>query len=243
MRSRVKRPLVMGSAAAAGALALTFGGAGAASAHVTISPDTAEAGSYSVLTFSVPHGCDGSATDKVAIQMPKEINAVTPTRNSFYSVDTKTEKLDEPVKDSHGNEMTERTSEVVYKAKTPLPADQRDTFELSLKLPDDAAGQTLNFPTVQTCEKGESAWVQIPAEGQDAHELELPSPQIAVTEASGHDAHAGHDEHADQGDSSQASASAETDNGQTPLVVTSLVIGALGLVVAIIALARGRKKA
>lgn len=234
MLSRVKRPLVMGAAAAAGALALTFSGASVASAHVTVEADTTEAGAYSVLTFSVPHGCDGSATDKVAIQVPEGIDAVTPTRNPYYSVDVKNEKLDTPIKDSHGNEVSERTSEVVYKAKTPLPDDQRDTFELSLKLPDDAAGKTLDFPTVQTCEEGETAWVQTPAEGQDADELEAPAPQLTVTKPGADDS---------AGESGVEAGAAGSSGRQTPLVITSLVIGSLGLVVAIIAVARGRKKA
>ncbi|WP_129660447.1 YcnI family copper-binding membrane protein [Rothia uropygialis] len=231
MRSRGKRPLVMMSAAATGALALTFGGASAANAHVTVTPDTTEAGAYSVLTFSVPHGCDGAATNKVAIQMPQGIDAVTPTRNPFYSVEVKNEKLDTPINDSDGNEVTERASEVVYKANTPLPDGQRDTFELSAKLPDNAAGKTLNFPTVQTCENGESAWVQIPAKGQDADELELPSPQIKVT-ATGADDPAG-----------EADSPTDDSDAQNPLAITSLVIGSLGLVVAIFAVARRRKKA
>ena len=71
-----KRPLLVAGAAALGALALTLGGAAAAQAHVTVNADTAEAGAYSVLTVSVPHGCDGSATTKVAIQIPDGINAV-----------------------------------------------------------------------------------------------------------------------------------------------------------------------
>lgn len=179
-----KRPLLVTGAAALGALALTLGGAAAAQAHVTVNADTAEAGAYSVLTVSVPHGCDGSATTKVAIQIPDGINAVTPTRNSFYTVEKTMEQLEMPITDSHGNEVTERVAEVVYTASTPLPADQRDVFELSLQLPEDAAGETLYFPTVQTCEQGESAWVQIPADGQDPHELELPSPAVEVLAAS-----------------------------------------------------------
>lgn len=138
-----KRTIVRTGAAAFGALALTLGGAAAANAHVTASTDTAEAGTYSVITLSVPHGCDGSATTAVSIQIPDGINSVTPTRNSFYTVDNKMEQLDTPITDSHGNEVTERVAEVVYSANTPLPDGQRDTFELSLQLPEDAAGQTL----------------------------------------------------------------------------------------------------
>ena len=57
---------VIGATMAA-ALAL---GAAPAFAHVTVSPSVATAGSYTVLTVSVPHGCDGSPTTKVSIKIP-----------------------------------------------------------------------------------------------------------------------------------------------------------------------------
>lgn len=238
-----KRPLFMGAAAALGALALSIGGAAAAQAHVTVSPDTAEAGSYAVLSFSVPHGCDGSATTEVAIRIPDGINAVTPTRNGFYSVEKVAEALDEPIADSHGNEITERVAEIVYTATTPLPADQRDVFELSLRLPEDAAGSTLYFPAVQTCETGESAWVQIPAEGQDPHELELPAPALAVV-AAGESAHgSGAVEEADAAAQPAPASDEQAQSGeQTPLVVAALVVGGLGLIAGALALIRGRQQ-
>lgn len=76
-RRTAKRPrwLAVG-AATVGAVVLTLFGATAASAHVSVSSNTAEAGSYAILTFSVPHGCDGSATTKIAIQIPDGINSV-----------------------------------------------------------------------------------------------------------------------------------------------------------------------
>ncbi|MGO1736616.1 MAG: YcnI family copper-binding membrane protein [Leucobacter sp.] len=238
--SRAKRPFLMGGAAVLGAIALTLGGAVAANAHVTISSDTAEAGAYSLLTFGVPHGCDGSATTAVSIQIPEEITSVTPTRNPLYTVETISETLDTPITDGHGNEVTERIAEVVYTTQTPLPDDQRDAFELSLQLPEDAAGTTLYFPTVQTCEEGESAWVQIAAEGQDPHELDLPAPEIAIVEAS---ANSGHDHGDHTAEASEAAAQDETSSVQAPLVITALVVGALGLLAGIVALVRGRKQA
>ena len=89
-------------------------------------------------------------------------------------------------------------------------------------------------PTVQTCEEGETAWVQTPAEGQDADELEAPAPQLTVTKPGADDP---------AGESGVEAGAAGRSGRQTPLVITSLVIGSLGLVVAIIAVARGRKKA
>ena len=79
---------------------ITLGLAGPASAHVTVTPENTAAGSFTVVTMSVPHGCDGSPTTKVAIQIPKDILAVTPTRNPYYDVAKKIEKLPEPVTDA-----------------------------------------------------------------------------------------------------------------------------------------------
>jgi uncharacterized protein YcnI len=53
-------------------------------------------------------------------------------------------------------------------------------IELGVSIPEDAVGQTIYFPTIQTCEDGEAAWIEIPAEGQDGEELELPAPGVAV---------------------------------------------------------------
>ena len=49
-----------------------------AAAHVTVSPEEAPAGDYAMLTFTVPHGCDGAATNSVKIQMPSQVIAATP---------------------------------------------------------------------------------------------------------------------------------------------------------------------
>ena len=41
-----------------------------ASAHVTITPSTTAAGAFAVLEVSVGHGCEGSPTTEITIQMP-----------------------------------------------------------------------------------------------------------------------------------------------------------------------------
>ena len=96
--------------------------------------------------------------------------------------------LDPPVTDSHGNEITERVASVTYRPTPRSPTGYRDAFELSLQLPE-PKGATLVFPTIQTCEQGESAWIEVPADGQSEEELELPAPAFVVTAADG----GGHD--------------------------------------------------
>ena len=71
--------------------------AGTASAHVGISEDEVEAGSYAVLTFGLPHGCGQSPVTELRIQIPEPILSVTPTRNANWEVTKVMTELDEPV--------------------------------------------------------------------------------------------------------------------------------------------------
>ena len=228
--------------AATAAVALSI--AAPASAHVTATPSTAAAGAYTVVTFSVGHGCEGSPTTRLEIQVPESVLSVTPSRNPFYDVEKTIEQLDEPVADAHGNEVTERTASIVYTATTPLPDGQRDAFELSFQLPD-AEGETLSFPTIQTCEKGETGWTEVPADGQDAEELESPAPafEIVAAEAGGHGDQAAAEPAADEAEPTvEESTEAAADAGDTSPALgwIGLVAGLLGLAAGGLALARTR---
>ncbi len=218
------------SVAAAGVLAV--GAATTTAAHVTVSPKQVPADSYVVLTVGVPHGCEDSPTTSVAIQIPEGITAVTPTVNPGWNVRVVKEKLPEPLTDGHGNSITERTSEVVYRAKTPLPADLRDAFELSVKTPD-TPGATLSFPALQKCEEGEIAWAQVPEPGVDAHDLQYPAPQVVLDEAQGH----GNDAAA-----AASSVSSHDDPGASSATTwLAMGLGIVAVVVSVIALFTARR--
>lgn len=203
-----------------GATALTAGGlivlatSGNVFAHVSIAEEEVAAGSTALITFQFSHGCDGSPTSEVRIQMPAEVASVTPTVNANWDVARTMEALDTPIEGSHGEQITERVAEVVYTAKTPLADGFRDTFVLSVPIPEDAAGTTLYFPTIQTCEAGETAWIEIPAEGQDHDDLESPAPSIAVVEA---------DEAGEQGHDEGAAAEATEPSVTEPAGTTAAV--------------------
>ncbi len=222
--------LRVGAATAAAALSLVAT-ATPAGAHVTVTPSTTAAGAYSVLTFSVGHGCEASPTTEIAISIPEEILSVTPTRQPLWKVTKKKETLETPVTDAHGNTVTERDATVVYTARTPLPDGYRDAFELSVLLPEEE-GLSLAFPAVQTCQQGETPWTEIAAEGQDPHELEHPAP-IMTLSAGAEDAHGTDHEPEDAEDApsdqdTEAEADATTSGGA--LGVAGLVAGLLGLV-------------
>lgn len=231
MTARRTAVRLLAAPAAAGVALLAL--ASPASAHVTVTPTTTAAGAYTVLTVSVPHGCEGSATTKLAIQIPEKVLSVTPTRNPLWDVTKRRVKLAEPVSDADGNQVTERDAVVVYTARTPLPDGYRDAFELALQLPE-KAGTTLAFPAIQTCEKGETAWTEVAAKGQDAEELEHPAPAVTVTAAE--------EGTADQDGSATAKADADEAGEGDTLGAVGLGAGVLGLLAGGAALVQVRRR-
>ena len=96
MNTPVLRRALTTAAAAGGTAALILAGAGAASAHVGVTPDKTSANSYALLTFAIPHGCEESGTTKVAITLPEELNDAQPTVNPNWTVEKVTQQLSEP---------------------------------------------------------------------------------------------------------------------------------------------------
>jgi uncharacterized protein YcnI len=230
MNTSAFRRALQTAAVTGGAAALLLAGAGGASAHVGVTPDKTDANSYALLTFGIPHGCDTAGTTKVAISLPQELNDAQPTVNPNWTVEKVTEQLAEPKKLADGTSITKRTSQIVYTAKAPLAHDLRDALVLSVKLPD-VAGTTLYFPTLQSCETGQTDWSDIAKDGQDPHTLKAPAPSITVTAAAG----TGHGDTAATSDShSSASASTEqasvADSGADARSWAGLAAGIGGLV-------------
>ncbi len=91
------------------------------------------------------------------------------------------EDLATPVAGAHGETLTSRISEVVFTADGPVESGIYAMISIRLTLPEDAEGETIFFPVVQTCEDGESGWIEIPTDGQTSNELEMPAPSITVT--------------------------------------------------------------
>ena len=103
---------------------------------------------------------------------------VKPQFKPGWTVSVKKSKLDKPVPAGHGKMADEQIDEITWSGNK-LPEDQYDTFGLLMKLPG-KAGETLWFPVTQTCEKGKQEWVEIPAEGQQWHDLKSPAPFVKL---------------------------------------------------------------
>lgn len=236
----ITRTLRIAAGAGTAAVALLFATSGVAAAHVGLSGTSTAAGSSSVLTFSSGHGCDGSPTTEFAIQIPADLNSATPTQLAGWDARKVMQPLDTPITDSHGNQVTERVDQVVYTAQEPLDDGLRVAFEVSVRLPEDVAGTTLYFPTIQRCVEGQHNWIETPATGQDADTLESPAPALAVTAATGGNGHGPAGDHAT--DPEPAANPAQASNSGTALSIAALVAGVAGVLIGGAAFVRARPR-
>ncbi len=206
-----------------------------AAAHVSVEPTEAAADGFAFLEFTVPHGCDGAGTTELSVQIPESVPLATPGVHPGWEVTTKEGPKDEV--ELFGETVTEGVSEVTWTASEPLPDGFLDRFVIEVKLPP-AEGETLHFPTIQTCEKGKTAWVEIPAEGETEDDLEAPAPAVTLT-AVAEEAHGATTEPAEEADETATDAEEDDDDGNG-IAVAALIVGGLGLLAGGASLMRSR---
>jgi len=232
---RLSLPLVGAAAGIALAVATPL----AASAHVTVTPDSATAGGSGVLTFAFSHGCEGSPTTALRIELPDGITSVTPTIAPGWTIDV----------ERGGTAHDGLVERVTYTADSPVPSGYRAALELSVGFGEDTAGETLAFPVTQVCEQGEVAWAEVAEDGVDPHSLDAPAPVVAVASAAAAAdesaaGHAGHGSGPTAGDETDAAAAAPAPTSVAPVVFGAAGLGAgvAALAVSLVALARTRRR-
>lgn len=207
-----------------------------ASAHVTVSPEEAPAEGYAMLTLTVPHGCDGAATNSVQVKMPDSVVSATPGVVPGWTIKTTEGKLPRPSEED-GEKLTTGVREVTWSGG-PLPDGQLQQFPLSVAF-SGKEGEAAEFKVIQGCVGGaETAWIQsTPASGE---EPEHPAPTVMLGAAEeGHDHMAADD---DSTQSESASSAKPDDDSGNGLAIAALIVGALGLIVGSVALVGSRRK-
>jgi periplasmic copper chaperone A len=152
----------------------------AAFAHVSLENTSAPAGSTYKAVFQVGHGCQGSPTTGISVQLPAGFQGAKPYPKAGWRLETRLGKLAKPY-DNHGKLVTEDVTTVSWTAaskEAALPGAYFDEFMLRGKLPD-AAGP-MWFRVLQTCVDGSANWSEVPAAGTSAKNLKLPAPLLEV---------------------------------------------------------------
>lgn len=158
--------------------ALTLAGAGSAFAHATLEVAEAPVNSSYKAILRVPHGCDGSTTLKVRVQIPEGLIAVKPMPKAGWTLETVKGKYAKTYK-LYGSDVSEGVKEITWTGS--LPDEYYDEFVFRGYLAEGLTpGTMLYIPTIQECEKGVDRWIEIPAEGKSHDDYEYPAPGLKL---------------------------------------------------------------
>lgn len=155
--------------------------AGSAEAHITLDQREAEAGSIYKAVLKVGHGCEGSPTKQITVQLPPGFKGAKPVPKAGWTLKLRMEKLAQPY-ESHGKAVTEGLAEVSWTANSEadwLQDAWYDEFVVRGTLPEQAG--PLWFKVRQTCAQGEWNWAEVPAEGLSTRGLKAPAALLQVT--------------------------------------------------------------
>ncbi len=222
----------MSSIAITAGLALAVAVPLAASAHVSVDPDQAAAGSYAVVTFRVPNESEAAGTTKIEVSLPTDTPfiSVRYVPVAGWTAELKRTTLPTPVTVGT-SEITEAVTSVIWTASpgAEIAAGQLQLFPLSVgPVPDTGS---IVLPVEQTYSDGSVvSWSETAADAQH------PAPVLYVNDppVGDHGAATTTDSHTDAGVTASAATSAESsDTVARVLGIGGLVLGAVALVLAL----------
>jgi uncharacterized protein len=228
---------IIGGAVAAGAVLVMT--AAPAFAHVEIEPSSAPKGGGTTLTFTVPNEMDNANTVKVDVKLPSDHPfssvSVQPKAGWTYQVTQTT--LPTPITTDEGNQITEAASEIVWSGGQIKPGEF-DEFTISVEgLPDNV--DSIAFPTIQSYDNGQDvSWIDPTVAGQP--EPENPAPVLQLTAAADTPGDTATTAPSTNGGTAVVGATVVKKETNNTLGIIALIVGAVGVIIGAIALARGR---
>jgi periplasmic copper chaperone A len=220
-----------------------------AQAHISLHPNTIPAGAFATLDVRVPGEQEGAYVTKVDVLFPRGFTGVDYENVPGWSTKVIESKLATPITED-GETIDTEVSQIVWTWTGPLGKvnnGQFIQFPLSLAIPTNAAGRALEFRTVQTYSNGQVVhWIS------PLLTAEHPSPRINVTAKGGVIQDIAGDEAGPEAGQTAASPSPSaptpataksTSSGASKgLGIAALILGALGLIAGLAALAASRRR-
>lgn len=199
-------------------------------AHITVTPDSAPAGSAAVLTFHVPNEEATADTTGVSVKIPTDHPIVDLLVKPVpgWSIAVKTITLAKPVVTDDGK-FTQAVSEVTWSGGKIVPGQFQDFSVSADPLPTGVS--SVAFKALQTYSNGDVVrWIDLaaPGQAQPAH----PAPVLALTGATTSAAHSAGTTSTTAVSDAPASSSAGSDGTARVLAIAALVAGLLALAVA-----------
>ncbi|WP_334146484.1 DUF1775 domain-containing protein [Hyphomicrobium sp.] len=181
--------------------ALLILAAAPAHAHVTLERGEAPRGNFYKAVLKVPHGCDGTATHTVRVDVPEGFVGVKPMPKPGWTLKTTRGAYAQSYGTHHGS-VSEGVRQIEW-SDGDLPDDYYDEFVANGFIARELTDTALYFKVVQECAKGEERWTEVPTAGQDPHDLKAPAAVLRIADNSA--AGTQHDHHG-HGDAKAAAA-------------------------------------
>jgi periplasmic copper chaperone A len=220
-------------------------GAGIASAHVTVNPNTAVAGSYTKLTFRVPNESAKASTVKLTVNFPMDhpFASVSIKKQPGWTAKATTSKLSTPISDDDNATITQAVSSITWTADASGKIALGEFAEFDVSVGPVPKVPSMAFDAIQTYDDGSVVkWDQpTPASGV---EPEYPAPVLTISAAAQTtpaNPSAAATTAAVTASQEAATSSSTSDNTARILGVVGIIVGAIGLLVAALAL-RGRPR-
>jgi periplasmic copper chaperone A len=241
----IRKRLAAGAALGVGAVIVgVLGFATAASAHVTVNPNSATQGGYARVAFRVPTESDSASTTKVEINMPEDapVASVSTMRVPGWTAAVERRTLSTPL-EVHGSEVTEVVSKITWTATgdAAIKPGEFQEFPVSMgPLPD---VDQMVFKALQTYSDNNIVrWIDEPV-ASGAEEPEHPAPVLKLAAAADDatDGAAAAPSVAAEADPSAPDSSSSSSGLALGFGIAGLVAGAVGLVLGGLAYARTRR--
>ena len=116
--------------------------------HATLSPKQSTQDSYQRLSFGVSHGCEGSPTLEVVVELPESVMGAKPMPKPGWTVETEVRPLSVPYT-LHGKEIKQDVRVIRWRGK--LVDAHYDEFVIMSKLWNKTG--PIYIPVAQVCEK------------------------------------------------------------------------------------------
>ena len=153
-------------------------------AHTTLIETEIRQGIASRFTLNVPHGCGSEATLRLRVRIPAGIVAVKPMPKAGWDLEIVTTTYETPQMLGE-TEITEGVTELIWNGN--LPDAYFDEFAFRGTVTEaNKVGSTLYLPAVQECATGVERWIELPAEGQNPHDLARPAPGVKIAPSGMH---------------------------------------------------------
>lgn len=214
-----------------------------AQAHISLHPNTIPAGAFATLDVRVPGEQEGAYVKRVDMLFPSGFTSVNYENVPGWMVKVINQKLLTPIQTDSGP-INEQVSQIIWTWIGPLGQVNNNQFinlPLSVAIPNSAAGGALQFKTIQTYSNRQVVhWIDPSLDG------EHPAPTINITAKGGviQDV-AGKEAGPEPGQLSAgtpARAVVKSSSGASKgLGIAALILGALGLLAGLAALAASRR--